>query len=99
MIRLNRINEIIGAVGISPPETTADLAICIFKPYRRQGYGTSAFRLAVKYAADELKITELHAGAYTDNIGSQRMLKKCGFIPYPDGNLMEKHYITDEEII
>jgi len=99
MIRLNSTNEIIGSVGISPPETEPDLAIWIFGPYRRQGYGTSAFALATKYAMDELNIPELHAGAYPDNIGSQKMLKKCGYIPYPAGNIPEKHYITGEDII
>ena len=102
MIQLNNSGEIIGAVGISPPETIADLAIWVFNAYRRQGYGTSAFALATKYAVEELKIPELHAGAYEDNIASQRMLKKCGYIPYPAGtaeNGAEKHYITGEDII
>jgi RimJ/RimL family protein N-acetyltransferase len=99
MIRINNTAEIIGAVGISPPETPPDLAIWIFKPYRWQGYGTSAFALATKYAVEELKITELHAGAYPDNIGSLKMLKRCGYIPYPAGNVPEKHYITGEDIV
>ena len=102
MIRLNSTNEIIGAVGISPPETIPDLAIWIFQPYRRQGYGTSAFALATKYAIENLKITELHASAYENNIGSRKMLLKCGYVPYPAGtaeNGTEKHYLTSEEIV
>jgi len=99
MIQLNNSGEIIGTVGISPPENTLDLTIRIFKPYRRQGYGTSAFALATKYAVDVLRIAELHAGAYPDNIGSQKMLKRCGYVPYPVGNIPEKHYITGEDII
>jgi RimJ/RimL family protein N-acetyltransferase len=99
MIRLNSTGEIIGTVGVSPPEDIADLTIRIFKAYRRQGYGTSAFALATKYVVDELKIEKLHAGAYADNIVSQKMLKKCGYIPYPEGNITEKHYITGEDIV
>lgn len=99
MIQLNETNEIIGTVGISPPETEPDLSIRIFKPYRRKGYGTSAFGLATKYAVDVLKIDELHAGAYPDNVGSRKMIKRCGYIPNPDGNIPEKHYITSEDII
>jgi RimJ/RimL family protein N-acetyltransferase len=98
MIRLEKTSEIIGAVGISPPETIPDLAIWIFKPYRRQRYGTQAFSLATKYAVDELNINELHAGVYPDNIGSRKMLERCGYIPYPAGNVAEKHYLTGEEI-
>lgn len=99
MIRVDSTDEIIGAVGISPPETVPDLAIWIFKPYRRKGYGTSAFALATKYATETLKTGELHAGAYPDNIGSQKMLERCGYAPFPDGNIPEKHYITGEDIV
>lgn len=99
MIRLSGTNEIIGSVGISPPETIPDLAIWIFKPYRKQGYGTLAFMLATKYAIEVLGITGLHAGAYPDNIGSRKMLEKCGYVPCPVGNIPEKHYITGENII
>jgi RimJ/RimL family protein N-acetyltransferase len=99
MIRLNSTDEIIGAVGISPPESTADLAIWLFNPYRRQGYGTNAFALATEYAVKSLNIKELHAGAYPDNIGSLKMLRKCGYIPYPEGNVLEKHYLTGADLI
>jgi RimJ/RimL family protein N-acetyltransferase len=99
MIQLIETNEIIGSVGISPPESVPDLAIWIFKPFRQKGYGTSAFALATKYAIEVLKIDELHAGAYADNIGSQKMLHKCGYVPFPEGNVLEKHYLTGEDII
>lgn len=26
------------------------------------------------------------------------MLKKCGFIPHPEGNQQEKHFLTGEDI-
>ncbi len=99
MIQRGSDKEIIGAVGISPPETIPDLAIWMFKPFRRQGYGTAAFALATQYATDILKITELHAGAYPDNIGSNKMLARCGYVPYPLGNITEKYYLTGEDII
>ena len=94
-----QLNEIIGSVGISPPEAIADLAIGIFKPYRKQGYGSSAFTLATEYAVNVLGITDLHAGTYPYNISSIKMLKRCGYIPYPAGNIAEKHYITGMEIV
>ena len=99
MIRLDSTGEIIGAVGISPLGTIPDLAIWVFKPYRRKGYGTAAFALAIKYAVEYLKFTELHAGAYPDNTGSLKMLERCGYVPYPAGNVPEKHYITGEDIV
>ena len=99
MIQLNGTKEIIGAVGISPPEAEADLAIWIFAPYRRKGYGTVAFALATRYAVDVLEIAELHAGAYPDNTGSRKMLERCGYVPFPGGDVPEKHYLTGEDII
>jgi len=99
MIRFDQTGEIIGTVGISPPEEIADLTIRIFEPYRKQGYGTAAFALATNYIINELKISELHAGAFPDNVGSRKMLKKCGYIPFPAGNISEKHYITREVIV
>ena len=99
MILLVGSGEIIGAVGISPPETEADLAIWIYSQYRRQGYGTSAFALATKYAVEVLGISELHAGSYQDNIGSQKILAACGFVPNPSGSIREKHYLSGADII
>jgi len=99
MIKQNSTGELIGAVGVSRPETTPDLAIWIFKPYRRKGFGTAAFALTTKYLTEVLEITELHAGAFPDNAGSQKMLRRCGYAPYPAGNISEKHYITGEDIV
>ena len=101
MISLDATGEIIGAVGISPPETAPDLAIWMFKPYRRQGHGSAAFALATQYAVRELGIERLHAGLYPGNIASQKMLQKCAYIPNPDwseADGWEKHYLTGEEI-
>ncbi|MCL2194536.1 MAG: 3-dehydroquinate synthase [Oscillospiraceae bacterium] len=97
MICHNATDEIIGAVGISPPEVEADLAIWMFSAYRKQGLGTSAFALATKYATETLGITELHAGVYPDNVGSKKMLARCGFVPLSPCP-PEKHYLTDEDV-
>ena len=101
MIRCKRTGELVGALGIAPgtpPEFEPDLSIRIFAPYRRQGYGSSAFALAAKYATEVLHIEELHAGAYPDNIGSQTMLGRCGFVPLAPCP-PEKHYLTGEDVI
>ncbi|MCL2447179.1 MAG: 3-dehydroquinate synthase [Oscillospiraceae bacterium] len=100
MIQCNATGEVVGAVSIAPgtpPEFEPDLSIRIFAPYRRQGFGTLAFALAVKYATETLKIAELHAGAYPDNIGSKKMLTRCGFVPLAQCPA-EKHYLTGEDV-
>jgi RimJ/RimL family protein N-acetyltransferase len=89
----------IGIIGVSPINTPPDLAIRIFNPYRRQGYGTNAFKLGIKYCFETLKLDKIYAGYYPSNIGSRKILEKCGFQPHPEGNLNEKHYLTGEDII
>ncbi|HAN20070.1 MAG: hypothetical protein A2Y15_05250 [Clostridiales bacterium GWF2_36_10] len=98
-IILNSDNTIIGNIAISPINSIPDLAIRIYKPYRKQGYGTMAFMLGTKYAVDILRLDEIHAGCYQDNISSLKMLEKCGYIPFPEGNQNEKHFLTGEEIV
>ena len=96
IIQCNRTGELVGALGITQAE--ADLSIRVFAPYRRQGYGTSAFALAAKYAMEVLHMKELHAGAYPDNIGSRKMLERCGFVPLAPCP-PEKHYLTGEDVV
>ena len=98
-IILNENNKLIGSVGVSMfPDEEKDLTIIIFKPYRNQGFGTMAFALGAKYCFDVLELEKICAGCYPDNIKSMRMLEKCGFVPHPEGNIAEKHYITGEPI-
>lgn len=98
-IILNKNNKLIGSIGVSMfPDEEDDLTIIIFKPYRNQGYGTMAFRLGAKYCFDVLGLEKIYAGCYPDNIRSMKMIEKCGFVPHPEGNIQEKHYITGEPV-
>lgn len=90
-------NVTIGRVGLSPDLSVPDLSITIFKPYQEKSYGTQAFMLAIKYCFDVLNMDKIFAGAYEDNVRSIKMIKKCGFIPHPDGNILEKHILTGED--
>jgi len=91
---IKRIQDtaIIGRVGISPG--LPDLTITVFKPYRNQGYGTMAFMLAIKYCFEVLNLREIYAGCYEDNRASLNMIKHCGFMPHPAGDLLDKHINT-----
>ena len=89
----------IGAIFLSPENTLPDLAIMIYKPYRGMGYGTRAFALGAEYCLNALELGCVYAGCYPDNDASRAMLRKCGFIPHPEGNLHEKHFLTGKDII
>ena len=97
IIRLSD-NARIGSIFVSPENTEPDLAVMIYKPYRGKGYGSRAFALGVKYCFEVLSLEYIHAGCYPHNSASLKMIKKCGFRPYPEGNLNEKHYLTGEDI-
>lgn len=97
IIRLSD-NACVGSIFLSPENTPHDLAIMIYTPYRKQGYGTRAFSLGIKYCFEVLKLDKIYAGCYTHNEISMRMLAKCGFQPHPKGNQEEKHYLTGKDI-
>lgn len=75
-------NKMIGSVGVSGvnrshnrTEASYDLA----KEYWGQGIMTKALKAVLKYAFTELKFNRIEAYAMPDNIGSQKVLEKCGF--------------------
>ena len=98
IILLNSTEERIGEICISPEDCLPDLAIMLYPNYRYHGYGTAAFRLGIQYCFEVLKLDKIFAGCYEDNKVSMKMLKKCGFVPHPLGNIAEKHYLTGEPI-
>ncbi len=94
----NEDEEPVGIVSLSPEGTLPDLAIMLYKPYRGKGYGTNAFALAAQYCLEAFSLDCLYAGCYETNEISRKMLKACGFVPNPDGDLQEVHYLTGEPI-
>ena len=86
-------NKMIGSVGVSGAnrnhnriEASYDLA----KEYWGQGIMTLALRAVLKYAFEELKFNRIEAYAMPGNIGSQKVLEKCGF--NFEGNLKQHRY-------
>lgn len=94
----NEDSEPIGIVSLSPDGSPPDLSIMLYKPYRGMGYGTTAFALAAKYCFEAYDFECIYAGCYETNIVSRKMLKTCGFVPHPEGDCHEKHYLTGEPV-
>jgi len=76
-----------------------DLAIMLFRPLRGQGYGTVAFALALQYCFDAFGLPEIYAGCYAHNVRSMKMLQKCGFVPHPEGDQEEAHYLDGSPVM
>lgn len=94
----NEDSKPLGIVSLSPEDSLPDLAIMLYKPYRGQGYGTNAFSLAAKYCMEAFGFDCLYAGCFETNEVSRKMLQACGFVPNPDGDSHETHYLTGKPI-
>lgn len=88
----------VGTMRLGLDEMCPDLAIWLYKPYRGKGFGTEAFRLALRYLFETYGYEELSAGCYEDNEASQNMLSKVGFWRRPDRDEKEESCFTGELI-
>lgn len=95
----NEDNASLGIVSLSPEGSPPDLAIMLYRPYRGKGYGPNAFALAAGYCLETFHLECLYAGCYEPNTASQKMLKSCGFVPHPEGDCHETHYLTGEPVV
>lgn len=98
MILRRSDNTVMGTVFLSPKNCPPDLAIMLYRPYRGQGYGTAAFSLALQYCFETFDLPEIYAGCYEHNHRSRRMLEKCGFVPHPEGDQLEEHYLDGSPV-
>ncbi len=86
-------NKMIGSVGVSGVnrnhnriEASYDLA----KEYWGRGVMTLALKAALKYAFEEFKFNRIEAFAMPENVGSYKVLEKCGFVF--EGNLRQHRF-------
>jgi RimJ/RimL family protein N-acetyltransferase len=77
-------NEHIGNIKLGPVNKyhkSADLGFLIGeKDYWGRGLATEAISLVVEFAFRNLGLCKITAGAYSENIGSQKALIKAGFL-------------------
>lgn len=82
-IILKKTNEFIGwcCSGIKDelPLPNREIAYAISKDYRRCGYTTQAVQALINYLFRETNVEELSAIALPHNIGSNKVIQKCGF--------------------
>lgn len=86
----------VGSLRLGLDEPYPDLAIWIYPQYRHRGYGTRSFTLALKYIFSNYQYPAITAGCFEDNLYSMRIIKKCGFIHYPDGDVVETDCFTGQ---
>lgn len=80
--------KLIGRVGLENREidgiTRQELGYLIRKDYQNRGYAYEACMCAIRYAREELGISELFACIHTDNIPSITLAYKLGFEIYAE---------------
>ena len=60
----------------------AELGYWIATPYQGQGHATRAVSLMVQLMTTELRLHRAEAYTQMDNLGSQHVLRRNGFVPY-----------------
>lgn len=92
-----KLNQKVGVLRLGLDEHCPDLAIWIYPQYRNHGYGTASFALALRYLFNQYHYQEISAGCYEDNTYSLKMLRKIGFVHYPNEDIVEDNCFTDQQ--
>ncbi len=82
------VPELIGNGGFKgPPDPLGQVEIGyeVLDPFRGRGYATEAVRAMVRWALDLADVDTVVAECLPDNVASQRVLSKAGFVEIGDG--------------
>jgi [ribosomal protein S5]-alanine N-acetyltransferase len=93
-IELKSENKIIGTIDLRDwknPNRCGDIGYVIAPDYWRKGIMTEALHAVLKFGFEELELNRLEAHCEEENVGSWRVMEKCGM--KHEGILREKVYI------
>ena len=84
-------HQLIGSIGLLFPNNSnlplsageAEIGYWLGESSWGKGYATEALQAMIAYSFEKLRLTRLLAGAYQENIPSQKVLGKCGFCHQP----------------
>ena len=93
-IELQEESKVIGGIGLSIKDavySTGMIGYAVNKSYWRKGITTEAALALINFAFKDLDLHRVYATCDTRNIGSQKVLEKCGF-------RKEAHFVEDTHI-
>jgi len=98
---IEKDNRIIGSIGlIEDPHRQNDqarmLGYALSEDYWGQGIMTEAARAVLAYGFNTLGLSLISVGHYPSNLGSQRVIEKCGFLY--EGTIRQAEKIYTGEI-
>lgn len=84
-IELKNSHEQIGSVGYTvnantPVGKLVGAGYFIFPQFWNQGYVTEAFQKVIEFAFLENNVYRISTGCLSENVGSERVMQKCGLI-------------------
>ncbi|SBS31209.1 Acetyltransferase (GNAT) family protein [Marinomonas spartinae] len=71
--------EKIGITGFQLIDGVANVGYLILPQYHGLGFGTESLKALINWASNEQAITEFSAVVTEGNVGSEKVLVKCGF--------------------
>lgn len=89
---LDRPEKIIGIIGhyrLKPEHYRAEVGYMLLPKYKGQGIVSEALQKVVAYGFDEMKLHSIEAILDPENLGSEKVLLKNGFVK-------EAHFIENE---
>ena len=78
-------NEFIGSIGYTVLDNTSygkfvDLGYFILENYWNMGFTTEALKKVIEYSFNENNVYRIRTGCLKENISSEKVMLKCGFI-------------------
>ncbi|MCT4593919.1 MAG: GNAT family N-acetyltransferase [Anaeromicrobium sp.] len=89
--------EHIGEIGytveeFSPVGKFIELGYFTYKKHWNKGYMTEAVKEVMRFDFEENNVFRIYTGCIKDNIGSERVMQKCGMIKEADFKMKTWHY-------
>ena len=76
-------NRLIGTCrlfDLRPSEGNCEVSYLVHPFFQKRGIASEAVRRVIRYAFEELDLERVYARCATTNIGSERVMQKCGMI-------------------
>lgn len=98
-VTLKTNQQLIGMVGIGNKEEVSneiEIAYFISEYYSKHGYTTEASSALVRWAFHNIKLDHLIAIVEPENLPSQKVIEKCGFLKEKEIRILNSGDITEK---
>lgn len=96
----NEADKLIGGVGLEGPgldrSHRAEIGYWLAKQFWGRGIMTAVVKAVCQHAFDNFGLGKITAHVFSSNLGSARVLEKCGF---EQEGYLQKHFVKDSRFI